>query len=663
MCLRLFLGVLFFVTAASAQFVPPVEARKAPEVLVAVSPDGLTAAIARSEGGAANRFGRVELWQTATGELQRTITGFDGPIWSLTFSPDGQSIITLSTEFHEAKIQSTVKDRDEKVRAELKWWNIQTGEFIRKVTVGNEGIESVEAAWSPAGDALAVIERYRERQLSRSLEPGEYNPRIGRAGQAYTVELELKLLDAQSGQRKIKLEDSNRTSLGRTVWFAVRLERPTFSPDGKTVAAVADQDVQLWSVDTGKKLLTLKKLNGQPAAIAFSPDNRQVAVASIKGRMPAGESEITLWEVSTGKQLNSLMGRNDAVTCLQFAGNGQALLLGSLQYEGDGSMGTVKMWELNRNRLGRFNVHEGEAVSWLTLLPAQYGALLQSGTAVELRDSRTWKVTHSFEPTEADDAESMRHSRFLLSAKRAAAVAFSRDGTTVSAQIPGEGIRRWDSRTGGTKDAIADERLSHSVVAVSPNGDFIAESIDEGVRVTDRTNHSSKLVPLRLAGPSSPVALSDDGRNLISAEENGSIQVWDLASGTLKKTINVEQKVTAVAIDYAGQLLAIARADRSIVLSNLNTGAVRSDLRKHTDVVNALAFSPDGTTIASGGDDRTVILWDVGTGKPKRTLKGHDVTVTSLAFSPDGATLASGSGNASVVLWNVPAGKLDRILR
>jgi WD40 repeat protein len=659
MCLRLFFGVLLFVTAASAQFAPPpVEARKGPEVLVAVSRDGLIAAIARSEDSPAKRFGRVELWQTATGDLQRTITGFDGPIWSLTLSPDGKSLITLSTEFRETKIQSAAKDRDEKVRAELKWWNIQTGEFIRKVAVGNEGIESVEAAWSPAGDTLAVIERYLERDLSQF----NRNPRIVRGGQAYTMELELKLLDAQSGQKKIKLDDSTRTS--RVAWFPVRLERPTFSPDGKTLAAVVDQDIQLWSVDTGKKLLSLKRLSGVPAAIAFSPDNKQVAVANVKGRMPDGESEITLWDVATGKQLNRLMGRNDAVACLQFAGNGQALLLGSLQYEADGAMGTVKMWELNRNRLGRFNVHEGEVVSWLTLLPAQYGALLQSGTAVELRDSRTWKVTHSFEPTKADDAESMRHSRLLLSAKRAAAVVFSRDGTTVSAQIPGEGIRRWDARTGGTKDALADERLSESIVAVSPNGDFIAETTAAGIRVTDRTNHSSKLFPLPLAGPTSPVvALSDDGRNLISADESGSIQVWDLASGKIKSTINAGAKVTAVAIDDSGQTLASAQTDCSIVLWDLATSASLGDLKKHEEVINALVFSPDGKTLASGSDDRTAILWDVPSRRARRTLKGHDLTVTSLAFSPDGLTLATGSGNASVVLWNVTTGKLDRVLR
>jgi len=87
------------------------------------------------------------------------------------------------------------------------------------------------------------------------------------------------------------------------------------------------------------------------------------------------------------------------------------------------------------------------------------------------------------------------------------------------------------------------------------------------------------------------------------------------------------------------------------------------ELRKHQDVVNALAFSPDGKTIASGGDDRTAIVWDVATAKVKRTLKDHDLTVTSLAFSPDGQLLASASGNSSVVLWNLPTGKVERILR
>jgi len=180
-------------------------------------------------------------------------------------------------------------------------------------------------------------------------------------------------------------------------------------------------------------------------------------------------------------------------------------------------------------------------------------------------------------------------------------------------------------RTGELKNRIPHTEAADDRLIVSPNGRFIAEA-----NVQDET---------------------------------GQIQVRDANSQALIRTIQVGQKVTAVAIDSSGQLLAVARTDYSIGLWDLKTGTLQGELKKHQDVVNALAFSPDGHTLASGGDDRTAILWDIPSGKSKRTLKGHDVTVTSLAFSPDGSTLASGSGNAAVVLWNVATGKLDRILR
>ena len=659
------LGLLLIASNVYSQSNFPIFNRhRAPSLTVAVSPDGLLVAIARNSGGAAKRFGRVDLCDTRTGELLRTITGFDGPVWSMTFSKDGRSLITVSTEYHDAKIQTSVREHNEKVFAELKWWDVQTGEFKQRISLAQEGITSVEATWSPGGGLFALVERYLKYEVAQITLPFTINERLARVGYDSVENVSLKLLDAQTAEPTVRVQDVSKTFYGRVAWLFGRLQRPVFSPDGNTLAAIMGEDVLVWNVKTGRKIRTIKKLNGWPTAIAFSPDNARVAIATVKGDMPGGESEISIWDVSSGKSVNNLKSRNDAITCLQFVVRGQALLMGSLRYEPNVSMGTVQLWDLRDNRVKRADIIEGKAVLSMTLIRDQTAVVVQSESEVEIRDARTWRVLHTFERSEDDKAEEMRRSRFVLTAKQAGAVAFSRDGLTVSAEFPGEGIRRWDSRTGGVTSRIPREQSSDgAVLAFSAGGDFVLETTADGVRLRDLRNGTTKQIPLETDESISAFALSADNRVLITADEAGLVHFWHVETGASERTFQTGQQSTAIAIDASGRWLAIARADRSIVLWDLKTGAVRSALRKHKDVINALAFSPDGAKLASGSDDRTVILWEVATGKATRTLKGHDLTVTSLAFSPDGATLASGSGNASVVLWNVLTGKLDRILR
>lgn len=652
------LALLLIASNVFSQSRGPFNRHRPPSVTVAVSPDGFLVALARSSGSTAKRYGRVELWDTRTGELQRTITGFDGPIWSLTFANDGRAVITVSTEYHDSKIQRSVYERQEKVLAELKWWNVQTGEFIKKLPLAEEGVTSVEATWSPAGNLFALVERYVKYPVTQITQQGTG------VNHDSVEDVDLKLLDAQTGERKGKVEDVDKTFYGNLAWLFGRLQQPVFSPDGSTLAAIMGEEVHIWNVATGKRLRKIRNLKGWPTAIAFSPDNKLVAIGVVRGAMPDGESEITLWNLSTGKSVNRLKSRNDAIACLQFVTRGQAILIGSLRYEPDLAMGTLKLWDLRDNRLKRADIHEGKAVTFVKLIHDQAAMVVQSGLEVEVREGRTWHVVHTFAASEDDKTEAIRRSHFLMTAKRAGAVAFSPDGTIVSAEIPGEGIRRWDSRTGGVKSRIPDTQGSDdAVITFSAGGDFVLETTAAGVRLRDLRNGTTRQIPVETDESFSAFALSADSRTLITGDETGVVHLWDAETGESKRMFQTGQQVTAITIDASGELLALARADRSIVLWNLKTGTVRSDLRKHNDVVNALAFSPDGTTLASGGDDRTVILWELDTGKVKRTLKGHDLTVTSLAFSPDGVTLASGSGNASVVLWNIPTGKLDRILR
>jgi len=56
-------------------------------------------------------------------------------------------------------------------------------------------------------------------------------------------------------------------------------------------------------------------------------------------------------------------------------------------------------------------------------------------------------------------------------------------------------------------------------------------------------------------------------------------------------------------------------------------------LEGHSDLVEAVAFSPDGRLLASGSHDNTVRLWDPATGAAVQTLKGHSDSVQTMFAS------------------------------
>jgi WD40 repeat protein len=55
--------------------------------------------------------------------------------------------------------------------------------------------------------------------------------------------------------------------------------------------------------------------------------------------------------------------------------------------------------------------------------------------------------------------------------------------------------------------------------------------------------------------------------------------------------------------------------------------------------------------LASGSMDKTIMLWDVQAGALKQTLAGQGDAIIAVAFSPNGKILASGSTDKTIKLW------------
>jgi WD40 repeat protein len=115
--------------------------------------------------------------------------------------------------------------------------------------------------------------------------------------------------------------------------------------------------------------------------------------------------------------------------------------------------------------------------------------------------------------------------------------------------------------------------------------------------------------------------------------------------------------VHVVAFSPDGKTLASADDDGVITLWDVATRKARARMEMPEKFVRALAYSPDGKTVASGDKKKNVQLWDAATGKAVGASLDQGRSVWALAFSPDGKTLASAGNGARVRLWDVATRK------
>jgi WD40 repeat protein len=159
------------------------------------------------------------------------------------------------------------------------------------------------------------------------------------------------------------------------------------------------------------------------------------------------------------------------------------------------------------------------------------------------------------------------------------------------------------------------------------------------------------------------VALTPDGRRAVSASDDNTLKVWDVASGRELRTLTGhEGPVWAVAVTPDGKRAVSGSNDRTLKVWELDNGRELRTLTGHLRRVNAVAVTPDGQRVVSASGDGTLKLWNLGNGEELRILTGHANWVRAVAVTPDGQHAVSASGDRTLKVWDLDGGRELRTL-
>jgi WD40 repeat protein len=310
---------------------------------VAYSPDGKWLAT-----GGWDRT--IKLRDAASGEERLTIFGHAGFVLDLAFSPDSRALA------------STSEDRS------VRLWEIPTGrqigvfhghtDFVQAVAfapdgreLASGGLEGTLKVWDRR-TGLPVVFDQHTGWVVRLAFRRDGRRVVSEAGPFRLAGETTKGWDPATGVADPGLNgivpdrrgDEYLPPSSFPFWVP---PQPATSPDGKLIARawagaggvplgdrsrkVANSSVVVQDAVTGRVLHTLIGHTADLVGIAFSPDGRRIATASL-------DRTVKLWDPVTGREVFTLRGHTAGVLELAFSPDGRRIISGSIDF-------TARVWD------------------------------------------------------------------------------------------------------------------------------------------------------------------------------------------------------------------------------------------------------------------------------------------------------------------------------
>lgn len=412
----------------------------------------------------------------------------------------------------------------------------------------------------------------------------------------------------------------------------------TFGPDDSWYATASDDNfVRILDTATGQERLRLAHTNFV-TKVRVSHDGQWIATTGY-------DNTVRIWDTATGDEVMEIPITTTGAD-IRFSRDSTRLVVGDLA-------GNITLWDISQLKARAGFIQFPEFLQQAQFSPNGQWLVANSD------DKNIWLIKSS----ELGNKDAVR-KKLITSDSLTTKISVSPDSKWVA-------VIEYDTNGNNPSYnrvilASVNENkeilLSHdgeliNSIAFSPDSKQIITADDQGLINIWNIDNGKKAFSINAKDAVLSLAVSPNGKYLVCGMEDGNHAiVWDLSTHTQTATLDQIGKINSVQFSGDGNFLATGSSSASIYLWNEGgNGAfirVPMDLNVNAEL-SSLVFSPDSKWLAAGDSTGFAYLFDLNLGQEVSRLP-HIDKVTSISFSPDGKQLATVS-RKTIMLWDIPS--------
>jgi len=376
----------------------------------------------------------------------------------------------------------------------------------------------------------------------------------------------------------------------------------------------------------------LEGLSQRPYSVAISPDGLTVLAGGVDGT-------IGVWDRKTGEAVRVFQAASGPLLSLSVSPGGKF-------YAATGVQGPVLLFDLpRRNALVELTGLSGDPTCV---------AISPDGRVAVTGDSA--KIVRVFDLLNKKAARDLPGHTTAISG-----VTFIAASRTVLASAVDGSLRGWLFTSGEAQGVIQTAPINS--VVVNSEGKLVAIAGNDGVVRIAAWPPLPRQQLVQHTANVAAVAITPDGKIIVSASENQQLQIFNGATGKPGKALAGSQgTTTSLEIHRHGKLVVTGNSVGAWQAWDSSTGQMQPGRGGHRQSILAIAISSqDDQRLATAGADGSVRTWKlVG---PPTPLAGHAMSLTSIALASDGKTLVTGSADKTLRTWATANNKPGRALK